>query len=157
MNGIKLFFETIKGLFVTGKHFVVNFFFHVINYVFRIKTKRRGSVTLLYPEEKRQIPPRYRALHRLMYREDGKPRCVGCMLCVSVCPSECIYVEAGEVDGEKVAVKFEIDATRCAFCGYCVEACPEDAIRMDTAKIDYPSYKKEDLIIRLNPIVKEQP
>ncbi len=85
----------IKGSLITIRHFMVNMHFHFMK-LFHIKTKRKGSVTIQYPEERREIAGRHRSLHRLMKREDGKPRCVVCQLCVTVCPSECIYVEAEE-------------------------------------------------------------
>ncbi|MBU1474537.1 MAG: NADH-quinone oxidoreductase subunit I, partial [Acidobacteria bacterium] len=91
------FFEILKGGWITTRHFVVNMVFHVLR-LFGIKTKRRGAVTIQYPEQRREIAPRHRSLHRLMKREDGKPRCVVCMLCATVCPSECIYIEAAEDD-----------------------------------------------------------
>ncbi len=149
MKGFLYFFETIKGLLVTGKHLIVNFFFHTINYIFRIKTKRRGSVTTQYPEEKREIPPRYRTKHRMMFNEEGTPRCVGCMLCVTVCPSDCIFVKAEEIEGKKIATEFIIHVNRCAFCGYCVEVCPEDAIRMDSGKLDFVSDSQKNLSLNL--------
>jgi NADH-quinone oxidoreductase subunit I len=92
-----------------------------------------------------------------MKREDGKPRCVVCMLCVTVCPSECIYVEAAEdpdPEIQKYPSRFVIDLNRCCFCGFCVEACPEDALRMDTAKIDLARYAHQDLIYDLEKLLQ---
>ncbi len=55
------------------------------------------------------------------------------MLCPTVCPAECIHIEAGErPDKEKYPVKFEIDLLRCCFCGMCEEACPKDAIKLSS-------------------------
>jgi NADH-quinone oxidoreductase subunit I len=99
---------------------------------------RKGAsliTTMQYPEERKPYPPGYRGMHRLVPREDGKPRCVACYMCATVCPAQCIYIEAGEFDAEgieKYPVRFEIDELRCIVCGFCVEACPKDAIRMDT-------------------------
>ncbi|MCX7973342.1 MAG: NADH-quinone oxidoreductase subunit I [Candidatus Aminicenantes bacterium] len=155
MKLLGYFFEIIRGSWITCRHFVVNMWFHTLK-VLGIRTKRRGAVTIQYPEEKKEIAPRHRSLHRLMTREDGRPRCVVCMLCMTVCPSECIYIEAAEDSDpeiQKYPKKFIIDLSRCCFCGFCVEACPEDAIRMDTGKIDLATYSRENLIYDLNRLV----
>jgi NADH-quinone oxidoreductase subunit I len=62
---------------------------------------------------------------------NGVENCTACMLCPTVCPAECIHIEAGErPDKEKYPVKFEIDILRCCYCGFCEEACPKDAIKL---------------------------
>jgi NADH-quinone oxidoreductase subunit I len=150
------FIELLKGTWITARHFVVNMWFHTVNLV-GIKTKRKGAVTIQYPEQKKELAARHRSLHRLMKREDGKPRCVACMLCVTVCPAECIYIEAAEdpdLEIQKYPSTFVIDLKRCCFCGFCVEACPEDAIRMDTAKIDLAQTTPEDLVFGLDKLLK---
>ncbi len=146
----------LKGVWITARHFTVNLFFHTLR-LFGIKTKRAGAVTIQYPEKKKDLAARHRSLHRLMKREDGKPRCVACMLCVTVCPSECIYVEAAEdpdPEVQKYATRFDIDLTRCCFCGFCVEACPEDAIRMDTGVIDISALSRADLQYGLEKLLQ---
>ena len=156
IEAIGYFIEIIKGSVITARHFVVNMVFHILK-VIGIKTKRKGSVTIQYPEEKKELASRHRSLHRLMTREDGKPRCVACMLCVTVCPSECIYVEAAEdpdPEIQKYPAKFLIDISRCCFCGFCVEACPEDAIRMDSDRIEVADYKRQDLVYDLDRLLE---
>jgi len=129
--------ELLRGGGITARHFFVNMVFHTLK-LFGVRTKRRGAVTIQYPEERKELSPRHRSLHRVLSREDGKPRCVACMLCVTVCPSECLSVEAAEDDDpevQKYPARFVVDLSRCCFCGFCVEACPVDAIRMDTGEI----------------------
>jgi NADH-quinone oxidoreductase subunit I len=129
--------ELLRGGWITARHFFVNMAFHTLK-LFGVRTKRRGAVTIQYPEERKELSPRHRSLHRVLSREDGKPRCVACMLCVTVCPSECLSVEAAEDDDpevQKYPARFIVDLNRCCFCGFCVEACPVDAIRMDTGEI----------------------
>jgi NADH-quinone oxidoreductase subunit I len=150
------FLEIIKGGLITVRHFVVNMWFHTLKVV-GFKTRGRGAVTIQYPEEKKELAARHRSLHRLTRREDGKPRCVSCFLCVTVCPSECIFVEASEdpdSEMQKVPAKFVIDMSRCCFCGFCVEACPEDAIRMDTGRIEVAEYRRQDLIYDIPKLLK---
>ena len=129
--------EAVRGIAITTAHFFRNLFGKRDTSTVEM-TERQGANlmnTIAYPEEKRDYPPGYRGMHRLVPREDGKPRCVACYMCATVCPAQCIYIEAGEFDAEgieKYPTRFEIDELRCIVCGYCVEACPKDAIRMDT-------------------------
>lgn len=156
IKALGYFIEIIKGGLITTRHFVVNMGFHVLK-VLGIKTKRKGAVTIQYPEEKKEIAFRHRSLHRLLKREDGRPRCVSCLLCVTVCPSECIFVEATEdpdPEIQKVPAKFVIDMSRCCFCGFCVEACPEDAIRMDTGMIELAGTDRRDLVFDLDKLLR---
>ncbi len=149
------FLEIIRGSWITARHFLVNMVFHILK-LFGIRTRRKGAVTIQYPEQKKELAYRHRSLHRLTTREGGKPRCVACMLCVTACPSECIYVEAAEdpdPEVQKYPAKFIIDLSRCCFCGFCVEACPEDAIRMDSGQIEFAEYSRQDLIYDLDKLI----
>lgn len=140
--------ELWRGFVVTCRHFFVNFGRHIGRSV-GIKTKP-ARVTVMYPEERRPISPRWRGRHRLMLRPDGSPRCVACMMCETACPDNCIYITPGESpDGriEKYPVAFEIDLLRCCFCGLCVEACPEDAIRMDTGYLELGGYTRSEFYL----------
>src|ERR1700742_2555530 len=90
------------------------------------------KVTIQYPEERRKYSDSYRGQHYIK-ATNGVENCTACMLCTTVCPAECIHIEAGErPDKEKYPVKFEIDLLRCCFCGMCEEACPKDAIKLST-------------------------
>ncbi len=156
IKALGYFIEIIKGGLITTRHFVVNMWFHILK-VLGLKTKRGGAVTIQYPEQKKEIAFRHRSLHRLLERGDGRPRCVSCMLCVTVCPSECIYVEATEdpdPEIQKVPAKFLIDMSRCCFCGFCVEACPEDAIRMDSGEIELARTDRRDLVFDLDKLLR---
>ncbi len=125
----------MAGLRITVRHFLRNIF------------GKRDVVTIQYPEEKRRVAARYRGRHRLTVREDGFIKCVACFMCETICPSQCIHIESGEVDDksvEKYPVVFDIDELRCVFCGLCVEACPKDAIRMDTGIISLAHGSRDD-------------
>jgi NADH-quinone oxidoreductase subunit I len=156
IKSLGYFLEIIRGGLITARHFITNMWFHTLK-VLGFKVRRRGAVTIQYPEEKKELAARHRSLHRLMRREDGRPRCVSCMLCVTVCPSECISVEAAEdpdPEIQKLPARFFIDLSRCCFCGFCVEACPEDAIRMDTDRIEVAAYRRADMIYDLDRLLK---
>ncbi len=88
-------------------------------------------ITVQYPEEK--VPPaeRWRGIQYFEKDEEGRTKCVGCGLCMVVCPSQCIYIETTEdEEGRRYPSTYELDASRCIFCGFCEEACPVQAIFM---------------------------
>ena len=132
-------FDVFNGLRLTMGHFFANLF------------GSKKTVTISYPEQKREIAPRWRGRHRLTRNENGFIKCVACYMCETVCPSNCIHIEAAEIFDksiEKYPVVFNIDELRCVFCGLCVEACPKDAIRMDTGVVSmaYNNRKQFDFI-----------
>jgi len=89
--------------------------------------------TISYPEQQRPYSQRFRGTHILTVRDDGSLKCVACYMCATICPAECIYIEAGEHPNpeiEKYPRRFDIDMMRCIYCGFCVDACPEEAIIM---------------------------
>lgn len=152
MNAWKVVREIARGAAITSRHFFVNMTYHTLR-LCGVRTKRAGAVTIQYPEVRKELSPRHRSLHRLRLRPDGRPSCVACMLCVTVCPSECITVEAAEdpdPEIQKVPARFVVDLGRCCFCGFCVEACPVDAIRMDTGEIRLAGPARSGLQARLD-------
>ncbi len=138
--------EVTKGLGVTARHMFKNLF----------AKKDRYTDTLSYPEERVTYSKRWRGMHRLLLRKDGKVRCVACYMCATICPAKCIEIEAAEGEAgvkEKYPKSFKINELRCIFCGLCVEACPEDAIRMDTGVHVEPFKNREDAIFDLNRLI----
>jgi len=136
-----------QGLWVTSSHFWRNLGLHLAHRLGLFR-HRPASVTIQYPEQQRDTSPRLRTRHRLTRREDGTPRCVGCMLCETVCPAKCIYITPGEHPDpniEKFAKSFDLDLGKCVYCGYCVEVCPEDAIRMDTQRHDISAFSRDGM------------
>jgi len=92
-------------------------------------------VTQQYPEVKPELPLHYRGVHRLNRDEQGRVRCVACMLCATACPADCIAIEAAPAppdwpDRDKYPATFVLDELRCIYCGMCEEACPVDAIEL---------------------------
>lgn len=137
-----------------------------------IKTFFQKPVTFQYPKEKLRIAERYRAFPLLNVNKDGSLRCVACILCQTVCPSEAIKIRTGFADygdshelterqkhnpslkgletgiyndGRRHPLSFEIDMLRCIGCGYCEEICPEEAIAMD-GNFEIAFYSRDEAI-----------
>src|SRR5512142_279775 len=114
----------------------------------------RRRETVLYPETKPYLPPRFRGRIVLTRDPDGGERCVGCYLCAAACPVDCISLQATQDEtGRRYPEFFRINFSRCIFCGYCEEACPTYAIQLtpDFYMSEYRRqnlvYEKEDLLI----------
>ena len=124
------FVDILRGMSVTGTYFVVD------------------KVTVEYPKEKLNTFPRFRGAHALLTdAETGDTKCVACMLCATVCPSQCIRVEGEQLpDGRSRPREFEIDLGRCIFCGYCEEVCPVAAIVL-TKVYELSTFNKNDFVL----------
>ncbi|HEY6000071.1 MAG TPA: NADH-quinone oxidoreductase subunit NuoI [bacterium] len=114
----------------------------------------RRRETVLYPEVRPALPPRWRGRIVLTRDPDGAERCVACFLCAVACPVGCIAIEAADVPGgRRGASSFRINFSRCIFCGLCEEACPTAAIQLtpDCEMGEYDRrelvYEKDDLLI----------
>ena len=87
----------------------------------------RKAVTLQYPHEKPKLSPAYRSAIKLIrFDETNSHDCVACLACEHICPSFCISIEGGKVEGikKKRASKFEMDFALCSLCGLCIDVCP---------------------------------
>jgi NADH-quinone oxidoreductase subunit I len=133
----RLFLPLAVGLGVTAKHiFGVAF--------------GNTALTMQYPEEQ-HIPSRnYRGVHRLNKDEEGRVKCVACMLCATACPAHCIDIVGATApeawpDREKYPESFVIDELRCIYCGMCEEACPVEAIEL-TGLYDLTGLSREEMI-----------
>ena len=114
-----LLWELLLGLKLTGR------------YLFSKK------ITIMYPEQKTPISPRFRGLHALRRYPNGEERCIACKLCEAVCPALAITIDSEErADGSRRTTRYDIDLFKCIFCGFCEEACPVDSI-VETRHFEY--------------------
>jgi NADH-quinone oxidoreductase subunit I len=128
--------QILEGLSITGRHI--------------LGSVAGNVVTVQYPEEESPRSENYRGVHRLNKDENGRVKCVACMLCATACPAHCIDITGATApddwdDREKYPESFVIDELRCIYCGMCEEACPVDAIEL-TKLYDITGLSREELI-----------
>ena len=129
--------QILSGLAVTGRHILS-------------AALGKGAITVQYPEEQHVPSANYRGVHRLNKDDQGRVKCVACMLCATACPAHCIDIVAATApeawsDREKYCESFVIDELRCIYCGMCEEACPVEAIEL-TGFYDLTGLSREEMI-----------
>lgn len=144
------FWTVLVGMKITWRHLFVK------------------KVTLHYPEEKWQLPPKSR-MRLFMKYED----CIGCGQCARACPVQCIYIKADKRDPKAPAIfaangqgikldvhVFDIDMSLCCYCNLCTYPCPTDCIYMtpeyefattDLSNHLYHFAKKNAKFLTVNP------
>jgi NADH-quinone oxidoreductase subunit I len=131
----------VKGLAVTSRHFFRNLRGFVTG-------KNRTDFVVQYPEERVDFSDAFRGMPVLVQLDNGQPKCVACGLCEFACPTDCISIVPGELEGsriERFPEAFDIDMSRCMFCGLCEEACPEEAIVM-SREVELSAYGRDALV-----------
>lgn len=104
------------------------------------KTVIHRPVTVLYPYEKEWVPDNYRGRPGLDF-----DKCVGCGMCVRMCPTACIKLVDSEDSDGKTVKRPQVNLGRCAMCGYCAEYCPVDAMTV-TPEYELAEFTRFDLI-----------
>lgn len=98
--------------------------------------------TRLYPVAVREP---FQDVRGELYNEIDK--CIFCMKCSRVCPSQCITVDAK-------AGTWDCDPFACVYCGVCVESCPVNCLHMKTA-YRKPVYERETIHMQGQPPKKK--
>lgn len=123
------------------------------------------KVTIMYPEQKLQLPERER--NRLFVNIDD---CIGCDQCAKACPVSCIDIETikavpGDIvgktgttsQGKKKALfvpKFAIDFAKCCYCQLCVFPCPTECIYM-TDVFEFSTFNRAELLYEFTDMTPE--
>jgi len=136
------FWSLLVGLSITMGHLLRTLF-------------RRKKVTEQYPHEEPTLTPAYRSAIKLIRFDETKSHdCVGCKACERICPSFCISVDGGRVDGirKKRATHFEMDFALCSLCGLCLDVCPTDTLEYSRLydEAGYTRDWKHDLLAEFN-------
>jgi NADH-quinone oxidoreductase subunit I len=116
-----------------------------------LRTARYRPNTVQYPWEKLVIPDNYRGRPGLVM-----DRCIGCGICMRICPTRCIELVEIEVPEKGKVKRPQVNIGRCMMCGYCAEYCPKNAMIV-TPDYELAAYSRRDLIydpIRLQHEVK---
>jgi NADH-quinone oxidoreductase subunit I len=124
------------------------------------------KVTIMYPEQKLQLPERER--NRLYVNIDD---CIGCDQCAKACPVSCIDIETikavpGDIvgktgttsQGKKKALfvpKFTIDFAKCCYCQLCVFPCPTECIYM-TDVFEFSTFSRNTLLYEFTDMTPVQ-
>jgi len=112
----------------------------------------RPRVTLEYPEQRPELPAKYRGAPTLVCDQNGREKCVSCQMCEFVCPPKAIRITPGSIQNpayahvEKAPQAFEINMLRCIYCGLCEEVCPESAIILQKT-FSLNGTKRADLVM----------
>jgi len=116
----------------------------------------RKPITIQYPEERREVAERFRGHPRLLKNPQGKPLCVACGLCATVCPSKAITIVPGTAGmHEKYPQEFIVDLARCIYCGFCEEGCPKGAIKLNR-KYELAQYDRRVLVYDKEKLLREE-
>jgi len=91
---------------------------------------KRGTTTKRLEEETLALERNMITRRYLLKLDRGK--CIGCDLCVAVCPQESVELLPGLVETGKLVQRptVDIDPQTCNFCGECVIVCPVNALSM---------------------------
>lgn len=114
-------------------------------------------ITMRYPDERWIPADRFRGQVGLV-RDPKTPDqdlCVGCCLCVRVCPSRAInMVTSMDENNRKIIDEHFIDLSRCIFCGMCAEICPVNAL-ISTDRYEMASYTRDTLMLNKKKLLEE--
>jgi formate hydrogenlyase subunit 6/NADH:ubiquinone oxidoreductase subunit I len=97
------------------------------------ENSKNGKTIIIPPVT---TPERFRG--KIVY---DREKCIGCELCLKVCPSEAIVFKTEEK-------KIKIFLARCTFCSQCNDVCPVSCLRMSNEFLlaDTDKYSKNLIV-----------
>jgi len=92
---------------------------------------KRGAVIKHKLDKELILERKMLPIHHVLKLDCNK--CVGCGICVSICPEEAPKLVPAVVSDGKLVKKIliDFDSTECTFCGECVVLCPTNALKME--------------------------
>ena len=137
-------FDIAKGLKITGTHFTK---------VFLTANRRKVPIHVVseYPEVPAKMQPRFRGRLQMLKDEAGEIKCVCCLACEKICPTQVITIESGKKEGRKTKLptRYDFEMERCIFCEFCVESCGFDAIILNH-QFELAVYNREDMSLAMD-------
>jgi len=111
----------------------------MVPYIMQMLVKKPN--TTLYPSVKAHVEEHFRGALKF-----DQPKCIGCKICMKVCPSNAIEIERIS-ETEKVYQAY-VHMDRCIFCGQCVDSCPKKALE-NTENFELASTDKKSLKVAI--------
>ena len=92
---------------------------------------KRGAVTKSKLDKELVLERKMLLIHHVLKLDHTK--CVGCGICVSICPVEALKLLPASVKDGKLVKKplVDFDPARCTFCGECIVLCPINALKIE--------------------------
>lgn len=109
----------------------------MVPYLLGMMTQKTDTV--LYPAVQAEVPDKFRGALKF-----NAERCVGCKLCMRVCPANAITIE--KVADKQFKAIVQLD--KCIYCGQCVDSCNKDALE-NTTSFELASADKESLKVEI--------
>ena len=106
---------------------------------FLLNMMSKKTDTVLYPAVHAHVPDKFRGA--LKFHAD---KCIGCKLCMRVCPANAITIE--KVADKQFKAIVHLD--KCLYCGQCVDTCRKDALE-NTQNFELASADKASLTVEI--------
>jgi formate hydrogenlyase subunit 6/NADH:ubiquinone oxidoreductase subunit I len=107
---------------------------------YMMKMLVRKPDTIAYPMVPAKVADHFRGALKF-----DREKCIGCKICMRVCPATAIEIE--KIPEEEKKFKAIVSMDKCIFCGQCVDSCPKKALEnteaFELASLNRDSLKKE--------------